>query len=108
AVEDMRGGIAEAEHIAVGRGTRDAADPDGAVRPTDILDDDAPAERYRHPLGDDARDRVGRSAGGERHVHHDRTRWINLRRGGPDVAQGDGERNDASRPSHATGLLGEI
>ena len=81
--DDMRAVLAEADGVAVGRGAHGPADADGASRAGDVLDDDGLAERHPHPLGEDASDHVGRSAGRERHDDGDRLRRIGLREGKP-------------------------
>ena len=66
--------------IAVGRGTGGAAGSDHAAGAADVLDDELLAERLRHAVLDDARDRIGGAAGRERHHQRDRTAGIGLRR----------------------------
>ena len=66
--------IAHHHGVAVGRRLGDAGRADGAAGAGDVLDDDLGAERRAHLLGEDAREHVGRPAGGERHDHRDRTR----------------------------------
>jgi hypothetical protein len=51
--------VAEDHHVAIGRRTRDAASADGATRSGRIFDDHGLPERRPHPLGEDARERVG-------------------------------------------------
>ena len=65
--------------IAVGRGAGGTAGGDHAAGAADVLDDDLLAERLRHAVLDDARDRIGRAAGRERHHERDRTAGIGLR-----------------------------
>ena len=79
AVEHMGAPLADAQRIAVGRRAGDPADADAAVRPGDVLDDDGLPERHPHALGDDARDGIGRAAGGERDHQGDGTGRIGLR-----------------------------
>ena len=55
-----------------------AADADGAGRAGDILDDKGLAEALLHPLGEDARQCIGRAARRERHDHRHRPRRIAL------------------------------
>jgi ABC transporter substrate binding protein len=52
--------VAEDDRVAIGRSTCDAAGPDGACRSGRVFDDDGLAERPLHPLGEHARERVGR------------------------------------------------
>ena len=80
--DDVRAVLAEADGVAVGRRAHRAADADGAARAGDVLDDDGLAERDPHPLGEDAADHVGRSAGRERHDHGDGLGRIGLRKRG--------------------------
>ncbi len=71
--------MADAQRVAVGRGVRHAADADGAAGAADILDDDGLAEGCLHPLGQEARDGVGRAAGRVGHDDGDDVRRIALR-----------------------------
>jgi hypothetical protein len=91
-VDHMRAPVADAERIAVRGRACDPTDADRARRSGHVLDDDALAERSAHRLGQDARHRIDRSAGSERHHHRDRPRWIDLRR-----------RNCAASPKDAAG-----
>ncbi len=78
---DGRGVGSELPHldgVAVGRGPHRPDRAGGAAGPHHVLDDDLLAERARHVLGDDARRDVGRTAGGERHDHRDRSRRKSL------------------------------
>ena len=67
----MRAHVTKRERIAVGRRPRGA---DGAHRSAGadhVLDHDLLAEGTRHVLAENSRDRIGGSAGGERHDHRD-------------------------------------
>jgi hypothetical protein len=90
AVQDLRGPVADADRVAIAGGTGDAPDADCRRRPGDVLDDDRLTERLAHPLGHDARDRIGRPTGTVRHDHHDRPRRIGVR---PAVARTEQERH---------------
>jgi len=58
---------AEDERVSIGSRMGDPAGADGAVRASDIFDDDGLTKRYAHPLGEGARDVVGQRARRERH-----------------------------------------
>ena len=56
----MGGPIAHAERAAVRRRAHDAANGNRSSGARHVLDDERLTERYPHPLGDDAREAVGR------------------------------------------------
>ena len=80
AVDHVGAPVADADRVAVGRGTRNPADPDVAVGAGHVLDDDALAERCAHVLRHGACDHVRRPARSERHDDRHRTRWVGLLR----------------------------
>jgi hypothetical protein len=92
----MRAPLADADGVAVGRGAREAADADIAAGAGDILDHQRLTERGAHRLGEDARQRVGRAAGGKRRDHGDGPRRIALRLRTADACdeRGNGGRHD--------------
>jgi hypothetical protein len=105
----MAGPVADAQRVAVGRRLDRAADADAGAGAGDVLDHDGLAERDAHALAEDARQRVGRPAGRERHHHGDGARRILL--GGDGSGQCDehgrnGGRN--SEPSHGIPPLGFV
>ena len=63
----------EDELVAVGRRVGDAFRSGHAARAIDVLDNDLLAEHFTHACGDQATENIGRSAGGERDHHGDRT-----------------------------------
>jgi hypothetical protein len=63
AIDDMCAPVPEAQHIAVGRGPRDAAVRDAAGGSAIVLDHECLADGGAHALGDDASDGIGRPAG---------------------------------------------
>ena len=70
--------VVEQQRVAVRLGAGDAAGAQRAAGAADILDDDLLAEILGHGFGDQARDRVGRAAGRERHDDGDRAVGIGL------------------------------
>jgi hypothetical protein len=92
----MRVPNAKAQRVAVRGGARDAADGSAAVRPAHILYDDRLAERGLHPLGKNAPNRVGRSAGRVRHDYADGPCRISLCPGhGRDCREHGGSQDQA-------------
>src|SRR5262245_66386143 len=75
----MRAQEADAESIAIGYRTRDAAHADSTAGAGYVFNDDGLAERDPHALGHDAPNRICWSAGRKRHDHRDRPRWVGLR-----------------------------
>jgi hypothetical protein len=69
----MRADRAEDHGVAVGLGLRDARGTRHAAGAADILDDHLLAENFAHPLRHHAAKNVGRSAGGERDDHCQRS-----------------------------------
>jgi hypothetical protein len=72
----MRAPVADAERVAVGRRAGDTADADAAGGAGDVFDDDILPERAAHMLSHHAAHHVSWAAGGKRHHHGDRPRWI--------------------------------
>ena len=72
--------LVQQERVPVGRGARCVARGNHPSGSADVLDDDLLAERLRHAVLNDARDRVGYAAGRERHNECDGTAGIGLRR----------------------------
>jgi len=68
----VRAGLADLDRIAVGRRARGPGRADRSAGPGDVFDHQRLSEITRKEFGIDARDGVGRSAGGERHDHGDR------------------------------------
>jgi hypothetical protein len=102
AVDHIGAPVAKTDGGAVGRRASDPADADDAVPPArHVLDDDALTKRDLHALGDDARNRVDRSAGRKRHDHRDRTRWKVLRGRAPGACQSRRQRDRQKQPSHS-------
>ena len=66
------------QRVAVGRGFCDHIGADVAARAHLVLDDELLAEKLAHTRAHDARDRIGRTAGGKRNHHADRSRRIFL------------------------------
>src|SRR5258708_5601607 len=65
AVDAMRAQCTDAHAVAVGRGTRDAADTQRPRSTTDVFNDHWLTERHSQALTDDPRQRVRRAAGRE-------------------------------------------
>ena len=65
--------------IAIGLGTGCAGGGDHAAGAADVFDHDRLAQRFRHAVLDDARDRVGHATGRERHHHDDGAIGVGLR-----------------------------
>ena len=65
----MGADIAEHELIAVGRRLRYPGAPGHAAGAADVFDDDLLAQKLGKAGGEDASDRVCRTAGGERNDH---------------------------------------
>jgi len=64
--------VAGDEHrVAIGRGARDVRGRGLAAGAGDVLDDDGPAERRVELLAENAGERIGGAAGGERHHEPD-------------------------------------
>ena len=78
-IDHMRAPMADRDRVAVGGRPRHPADADRASSARRILNDDDLPERCPHPLGHDARNRVGRAASRIGHDHRHRPRWIVLR-----------------------------
>ena len=72
--------LVQQERIAVGRGARCVARGNHPPGSADVLDHDLLAERLRHAVLNDARDRIGYAAGRERHHEGNGTAGIDLRR----------------------------
>src|SRR6516164_4598483 len=72
--------IVQQHRVAVGRGAGGAGGADRAAGAADVLDDDLLAERFRHAVLHDARDRIGRAAGRKRRHQRNRMARIGLRR----------------------------
>src|SRR5215471_21376174 len=89
----MRAQEADAESIAIGYRTRDAAHADSTAGAGYVFDNDRLAERDPHALSHDAPNRICRPASGKRHDHRDRPRRIGLR---PRDARHGRERSSAS------------
>jgi hypothetical protein len=79
AARDMRRVLAQAERVTVGRCAGDATNRNGAACACHVLDDDRLTEKRLHPLGEIARDYVGRTSRGIRHNDGNRPRRIGLR-----------------------------
>ena len=94
--------LMQQHRIAVGRGAGGASGSDHAAGAADVLDDDLLAERLRHAVLDDARDRIGRAAGRVRHHERDRTAGIGLRRrgAGRQDTRGEKRRRECACESH--------
>ena len=101
AVDHVRGPVADADGVAVGSGAHGAADPDGAGRAGDVLDDDRLAERLAHRLGERACQRIDRTARAERHDQGDRMGRIRLRRRGTCECD-DGNGQAEGQSAHVT------
>src|SRR5262249_55973015 len=71
--------VAENELVAVGRRLCHAVDAGHAASAADVFHNDRLTELAAQSLGKNAGDRIGRSAGRERHHHRDRPRRIVLR-----------------------------
>ena len=99
AAGDIGAPLADLHGVAVGRRARDADHAGRAAGAGRILDDHRLAEMRPHAFGHDAPDRVGRSAGGERHQYRDGTRGEGLRVRAADRA-GRGQRNGDHRLYH--------
>ena len=100
AVERAAGGLADMVHqdgVAVGVGLGDAGGAQGTAGAADILDDHLLAQGLGHRLGDQAADRVGGAAGGERDDHGDRPLGIV----GPGEADAAGEQNRGEQKGSA-------
>jgi hypothetical protein len=66
------GGVGgDQDRVPVRLGAGDVLRRDHAAGPAEILDHDRLSERFAHMLAEDAGDRVGRAAGGERHDEFD-------------------------------------
>jgi hypothetical protein len=70
--------VPDAQRITIASRAGDPADTDVAARTSHVLDDDRLPERGPHALAEEARNRVGRPAGGIRHDHREGTRGIGL------------------------------
>ena len=99
AAGDIGAPLADLHGVAVRRRARDADHAGGAAGAGRILDDHRLAEMRPHAFGHDARDRVGRSAGGERNQDRDGTRGKGLRVRAADRAA-RGQRNGDHRLYH--------
>ena len=78
-VDRQRAHVGEQQRVAVGRRLRGLVDADRAAGAADILDDELLAERLAHRWHEHAGQRVGRTAGRERHDHGDGLGGIGLR-----------------------------
>ena len=101
AVDNMRAPNAEAERVSVRRRACDPADANAPRRAAHVLDDDRLTQRHLHVLGDDAGDRVERSAGGGRYDDLNWSRRIDFPRGRTDErGGGGGSERESERPLH--------
>jgi hypothetical protein len=72
-------GVREEDGVAVAGRFRGELRADVAAGARAVVDDDLLPQHLRHPLSEDARDRVRIAAGGARDDHADRLRGIRLR-----------------------------
>jgi hypothetical protein len=93
AARDVGVVLAQAERVTVAGRTGGAANADAATCASHILDDDRLAEKRLHPLGEIARDDVGRASRGIGHDDGDRPRRIGLRHCDPR----DGRKRGSTR-----------
>ena len=77
---DMSVPLPDVDGVAVRLRACDTPDCNAAAGAADVLDHHRLAEMRAHAVGHDARNRVGRSAGRERHDQRDLARWKGLLR----------------------------
>ena len=93
------------EHrIAVGRRAFGAGDADDAGRARGVFDNDRLPERLAHALRHDASERIGRSAGRERHNHDDRMVGVVRGPGGSRGAEEEHKSRDDRGSRRACGF----
>src|SRR5262245_35385656 len=97
----MRLPVAEDDRVAIRRRTRNAAGADGAARSGRVFDDHGLPERTPHPLGEDARQRVGRPTCREGHDDRDRPPRIGLGAGREWPRRRTPEQGDELAPLHS-------
>jgi hypothetical protein len=93
----VRGPIADADGVTVGRGAHSAADTNGARRAGHVFDDDGLAERSAHRVAQGAGEGIDRTAGAEWDDQGDRVRRIWLRQRG--ARPGQSRNGQAERES---------
>ena len=71
-INDVRAPVTDADRVAVRCRAHDTSDAQRTGGSRGVFDDHRLAERPAHPLRQDTRQRVGRTAGGERHHQCDR------------------------------------
>jgi hypothetical protein len=89
--------VVDQDRVAVGLGVLHLLGPEDAAGARPVLDDHGLAERLAHRLAEHARDRVGRTAGGEGDDHGDVASRVLLGCGA------SGERERKRSAEHANG-----
>src|SRR5262249_17793213 len=90
--------LVQQHRITVGRGAGSAGGGDHPAGAANVFDDDLLAERLRHAVLDDARDRIGRAAGRVGDHERDRTAGVSLRRCRAGDRDTRGEKRGRERP----------
>src|SRR5262252_2066420 len=101
----MRAQEADAESIAIGYRTRDAAHADSTAGAGYVFNNDRLAERDPHALGHDAPNRICWPASRKRHDHRDRPRRIVLR---PSNARYGRQRGSAGNEMQELSSVGKF